>query len=44
MESVGDGKFNLAYMRHTGKWWEVYGGLTAEECLKRIGDEAIFQP
>jgi hypothetical protein len=44
MEYVGDGQFNLAYMRHTGKWWEVYRGLTADECLKRIGDEAIFQP
>ena len=44
MEYVGDCKFNLAYMRHTGKWWEVYRGLTADECLKRIGDEAIFQP
>ena len=44
MEYVGDGKFNLAYMRHTGKWWEVSRGLTAEECLERIGDEAIFQP
>ena len=31
MEYVGDGKFNLAYMRHTGKWWEVYRGLTADE-------------
>jgi hypothetical protein len=44
MEYVGDGKFNLAYMRHTGKWWEVYRGLTADECLKTIRDEAIFQP
>jgi cyclopropane fatty-acyl-phospholipid synthase-like methyltransferase len=44
MEYVGDGQFNLAYMRHTSKWWEVYRGLTADECLKRIGDEAIFQP
>ena len=44
MEHVGDGKFHLAYMRHTGKWWEVYRGLTVDECLKRIKDEAIFQP
>jgi hypothetical protein len=44
MEHVGDGKFNLAYMRHTGKWWEVHRGLTADECLKRIRDEAIFRP
>ena len=44
MEYVGAGRFNLAYMRHTGKWWEVYQGLTAEECLETIRDEGIFQP
>ncbi len=44
MEHVGDGKFNLAYMRHTGKWWEVYRGLTADECLETIRDEGLFRP
>jgi hypothetical protein len=44
MEYVGGRKFNLAYMRHTDKWWEVYRGLTADECLRLIRDEAIFQP
>ena len=44
MEYVGDGKFNLAYLRHTGKCWEVYRGLTADDRLKTIRDGAIFQP
>jgi hypothetical protein len=44
MEYVGGSKFNLAYMRHTGKWWEVARGLTAEECLGMIRDGGIFQP
>jgi hypothetical protein len=44
MEYVGDGKFNLAYMRHTEKWWEVYQGLTVQQCIKAIRDEGIFQP
>jgi hypothetical protein len=44
MEYVGGRKFKLAYMRHTDKWWEVYRGLTADDCLKTIRDEAIFQP
>ena len=30
MEYVGDGKFSLAYLRDTGKCWEVYRGLTAD--------------
>jgi hypothetical protein len=31
-------------MQHTGKWWEVYQGLTADECLESIRDEGIFTP
>ena len=38
MEYVGDGRFNLAYMRHNDKWWEVGQRLTAKECLERIRD------
>src|SRR5262249_24357303 len=26
LEYVGNRRFNLAYMRHTDKWWEVYQG------------------
>src|SRR5262249_54776249 len=41
MEYVGDHRFNLAYMRHTGKWWEVYQGLTLAQSLKKIREEGI---
>jgi hypothetical protein len=44
MEFVGAGRFNLAYMRHTGKWWEVYQGLTVDDCLKAIREQGTFQP
>jgi hypothetical protein len=44
MEYVGDGKFNLAYMRHTEKWWEVSHGLTVVQCIETIRDGGIFQP
>jgi hypothetical protein len=40
----GDGKFNLAYMRHTGQWWEIYSGLTMDECLTAVRDEPHFIP
>ena len=42
LEYVGNRRFNLAYMRHTGKWWEVYQGLTLDKCLKTIRDDATF--
>jgi len=44
MEYVGGNRFNLSYMRHTGKWWEIYEGLSLTECLKAIRDEPHFMP
>jgi len=44
MEYVGNGKFNLAYMRHTDKWHVVFQGLPLRECLQTIRDMEIFQP
>jgi hypothetical protein len=40
----GEGKFNLAFMRHTGQWWEIHSGLTMDECLIAIRDEPHFIP
>ncbi len=44
MEFKGDGKFNLAYMRHTGKFWEVDTDLTLDQALQTIGDKGIYHP
>ncbi len=44
MEYVGEGRFHLAYMRHTGKWWEVHRGLTLDESIETIRDHGLFHP
>ena len=44
MEYIGDRRFNLAYMRHTGKWQEVFHGLSLEEGLATIESEELFWP
>ncbi len=44
MEYVGDGKFALAFMRHTGQWVELYEALSVDECIKAIRDDPWFQP
>jgi hypothetical protein len=44
LEYAGKRRFNLEYMRHTEKWWEVYQGLSLGKCLKTIQEEGIFQP
>jgi hypothetical protein len=37
MTLQGFGRFDLAYFRHTGKWFTVYRGLTAAECFSETG-------
>lgn len=44
MDYVGDGKFNLAFMRHTGQWVELYEGQSVDECMRAIRDDPWFQP
>ncbi|MDD4498559.1 MAG: hypothetical protein PHV51_10520 [Methanosarcinaceae archaeon] len=44
MEYVGDGLFNLSYMRHTGKWFELFQDLSLDECLEAIKDYPHFLP
>lgn len=44
MEYVSRDTHNLAYMRYTSKWQEIYFGLSLEECFQAIRDEPFFQP
>jgi hypothetical protein len=44
LEYAGGRRFNMAYMRHTGKWWEIRKGFSLDECLEAIKEEVIFQP
>ena len=44
LEHTAMGRFNLAYMRHTGKWHELFTGQTLDECLASIRDDPWFQP
>jgi hypothetical protein len=44
LECAGDDKFNLAYMRHTGQWWEIFQELTLDECMEEMRTNPLFQP
>jgi len=44
MTLTGSGRFDLAYIRHTNKWFTVYRGLTADECFREIEQNEIFWP
>ncbi len=44
LEYVATDEFNLAYMRHTGKWQEIPRSISLDEALEMISDGEIFQP
>ena len=44
MEYVGNAKFALSFMRHTGQWVQLYDRLSVDECLKAIQDDPWFEP
>jgi hypothetical protein len=44
LEFIGGNRFDLAYFRHTGKWWPVFSGLTVDEALNLVRSEDLFNP
>lgn len=44
LEYVGGGKFNMAFMRHTGQWVETQEGMPLEDCLESIKSDPFYQP
>ena len=44
LEYLSNGQFNVAYMRHTGNWWEVRTDMTLANALQAIRNEPIFHP
>jgi hypothetical protein len=44
MEYRGFDKCALSYMRHNGKWVELFTGLSVDDCINAIQDDPWFQP
>jgi hypothetical protein len=44
LEYVAKDCYNLAYMRYTGQWWELYQALSLDQCFSAIQDEPHFRP
>lgn len=45
MEYIGRNRFNLSYMRYTGRWQQVFSNETADVCLQRIQEgHPVFLP
>jgi len=41
---IGEGRFNLAAMRYTEEWMEIFPDLTLDECLAAVRDDPWFHP
>ncbi len=33
----------MAYMRHTGQWWEIFQGLRLDQCFEEIKGNSLLQ-
>jgi hypothetical protein len=44
LEYLGNAKFALYFMRHTGEWVGIYDALSVDECMKAIQDDPWFVP
>jgi hypothetical protein len=44
LDYVGDVRFNLSYMSHTGKWEKIFIDLTIDECMEAIKNQPFFYP
>ncbi|MBI4747313.1 MAG: hypothetical protein HY774_02425 [Acidobacteria bacterium] len=43
-EYVGDNRFNLAYLRHTGQWFETHQKCSLDQCLNALRTDPLFFP
>lgn len=44
MAYSGNNTYTLAYMRHTGQWYEIFYGRDVQECFDLIAHEPYFLP
>jgi hypothetical protein len=44
IDRVGPDRFDIHWMRHTGKWWRLYTGVTLTEALQILETDGILHP
>ena len=44
LEYQKNDNFNIAYMRHTGQWWQIRADVPMAEALQAVCSESIFEP
>ena len=44
IDRMGPGRFDIYWMRHTGKWWRVHVGVTLAEALRILETDEFLHP
>jgi hypothetical protein len=44
IDRMGPDRFDIYWMRHTGKWWPLYTGRTLAEALKILETDGVLHP
>jgi hypothetical protein len=44
IDRMGPDRFDIYWMRHTGKWWPLYRGVTLAKALQILEDDGVLHP
>jgi hypothetical protein len=44
IDRMGPNRFDIYWMRHTGKWWRLYTGKTLTEALHILESDGVLHP
>ncbi len=44
IDRVGPDRFDIYWMRHTGKWWRLHADVTLAEALRILGSDSVLNP
>jgi hypothetical protein len=44
IDRMGPDRFDIYWMRHTGKWWQLHVGVTLAEALRILETDGVLHP
>lgn len=44
IDRIGRDRFDIHWMRHTGKWWKLYSNVTLAEALHILETDSTLHP
>lgn len=44
IDRTGRDRFDIYWMRHTGKWWRLHSGVTLAEALRILETDGVLHP